>query len=314
MKNFKIFIGIVVVLAMISTSQAQTFITNGLVGFWPFSGNANDATGHGNNGLVINAQPMTDRFGQAASAYKFNGIQSPSGSQIVITNTLLNLGQAGYTIQFWFEADNNSQASCMFSTLTNSPGLGQTGIGITYSKDQTEFVQYYIGNGTTWDLVNQGGSFNQYAVENWYCATLTKSNLVYTFYINGQQQNVRTNAAAASYNWNDGIRIGAYTVDGLEAFAGGIDDVRFYNRALSQSEIAKIYRIEAVPLVSYVKAFAIDYQNLKVGSNYVLQASANLNTWTNFGSVFTATNDTYTNTNYQRVDNWNHLFFRLQQQ
>jgi hypothetical protein len=68
------------------------------------------------------------------------------------------------------------------------------------------------------------------------------------------------------------------------------------------------------PQVNFVKAFTVDFTNLLVGSNYQAQASPDLATWTNFGAAFTATNTSYTNTNYQRIANWNQLYFRLVQQ
>jgi hypothetical protein len=66
--------------------------------------------------------------------------------------------------------------------------------------------------------------------------------------------------------------------------------------------------------VVFVKAFTVDFTNLLIGSNYQAQASTNLVTWTNWGAAFTATNSSYTNTNYQRITDWNQLFFRMVQQ
>ena len=45
--------------------------TNGLVGWWPFNGNANDESGNGNDGTNNGATLTTDRFGNANSAYDF---------------------------------------------------------------------------------------------------------------------------------------------------------------------------------------------------------------------------------------------------
>ena len=50
-----------------------TIPTNGLVGYWPFSGNANDISGNGNDGTVYNATLTHDRNGMINSAYDFNG-------------------------------------------------------------------------------------------------------------------------------------------------------------------------------------------------------------------------------------------------
>lgn len=58
-------------------AQAQA-PTNGLVGYYPFNGNANDASGNNNNGVVTNVTLTTDRTGAANKAYQFGGYDSPS--------------------------------------------------------------------------------------------------------------------------------------------------------------------------------------------------------------------------------------------
>jgi hypothetical protein len=49
-----------------------------------------------------------------------------------------------------------------------------------------------------------------------------------------------------------------------------------------------------------------------IGTNYQVQVSADLNTWTNQGSAFTATNTSMAFPQYTDVQNWDQLFFRLQ--
>jgi hypothetical protein len=45
-----------------SFAQVPSYVpTNGLVGYWPFNGNANDASVNGNNGTVNGATLTTDR-------------------------------------------------------------------------------------------------------------------------------------------------------------------------------------------------------------------------------------------------------------
>ena len=50
--------------------------TNGLVGYWPFNGNANDESGNGNHGTVNGATLSSDRNGAANSAYDFDGVSN----------------------------------------------------------------------------------------------------------------------------------------------------------------------------------------------------------------------------------------------
>jgi hypothetical protein len=59
-----------------STPPCPTLATNlqtGLVGYWPFCGNANDESGNGHNAINYGANLSTDRFGNNNSSYSFNG-------------------------------------------------------------------------------------------------------------------------------------------------------------------------------------------------------------------------------------------------
>jgi hypothetical protein len=80
-------------------AQVPSYVpTNGLVGYWPFNGNANDESGNGNNGVVNGASLTTDRFGNANSAYSFNG----SSNYIQISDaSALRLSETDYTISVW---------------------------------------------------------------------------------------------------------------------------------------------------------------------------------------------------------------------
>jgi len=49
-------------------------VTQGLLAWYPFNGNANDASGHQHHGKVHEAVPAVDRFGMNNSAYSFDGI------------------------------------------------------------------------------------------------------------------------------------------------------------------------------------------------------------------------------------------------
>ena len=95
-------------------------------------------------------------------------------------------------------------------------------------------------------------------------------------------------------------------------WAGAIDDVRIYNRALSASEVQQLYAYESGPVVPLIKAVKPSFCYLSLGTNYQLQVSGDLSNWTNQGSAFTATNTSMVYPQYWDVDNWNQLFFRLQ--
>ena len=59
----------------ITLAQVPTYVpTSGLVGWWPFNGNANDESINGNNGVVNGPILTTDRFGNSNKAYSFDGV------------------------------------------------------------------------------------------------------------------------------------------------------------------------------------------------------------------------------------------------
>ena len=66
-------------------AQVPSYVpSNGLVGYWPFNGNANDQSGNGNNGVVNGVSLTTDRFGNTNSAYSFDG----NSNYITVTRKL----------------------------------------------------------------------------------------------------------------------------------------------------------------------------------------------------------------------------------
>jgi hypothetical protein len=61
-----------VLFTTMSFAQVPSYVpANGLVGWWPFDGNANDESGNGNNGTVNGATLTADRNGVANQAYSF---------------------------------------------------------------------------------------------------------------------------------------------------------------------------------------------------------------------------------------------------
>ena len=68
-----------------ASAQQPAFLTNGLVASYLFNGNANDATGRGNNGQTTDVSYGTDRFGAPRASAAFNG----ASSFVYVTNFLL---------------------------------------------------------------------------------------------------------------------------------------------------------------------------------------------------------------------------------
>jgi gliding motility-associated-like protein len=89
MKNTSL---VFLLLLYFSTSFSQVNLNSGLLAYYPFNGNANDASGNGNNATFNNATLTNDRLGNPNSAYVFNGIdnfiQVPNSSSLNTTNQI----------------------------------------------------------------------------------------------------------------------------------------------------------------------------------------------------------------------------------
>ena len=231
----------------------NNFITNGLVAYYPFNGNAEDASGNGNAGLQVNTLPIADRFNKKSSAFAFNG----TSSKVTIKNKIIDMGLDGYAINFWFSPYSLNQK--LNKTSENGGGVlfnNISGLGIavsftTYTAPQ--YAQYGIDDGISgaWDMnmnLNYYGAKNDYAINKWYMATLVKNGGEYTFFINSDIQDRQSNSK--SYSLKDGFIIGSSFWN--EYFEGAIDDVRIYNRALSSNEVAQLYAYESQPQSAWI--------------------------------------------------------------
>jgi len=79
----------------VTSAQVPSYVpTNGLWGYWSFSGNANDESGNGQNGTVTAGTLVSDRLGLPNGAYQFDGLVNgniilPLDSQITNIFTIM---------------------------------------------------------------------------------------------------------------------------------------------------------------------------------------------------------------------------------
>ncbi len=205
---------------------------SGLVGCYPLDNNANDYSGNNYNGTAHGLTPTTDRFGNANSAYHFSGSSSYVG--LPTTGYLLN----EYSYSLWCRPTNlpplSGGAYCLMAIgnnvadqhiLVNNTPIPYVGFGAgTYNSSGTGNACY---NGTL-PTINQ-----------WYHVVMTRNNTTMKLYVNGVLGcSVNYSNANAGYLnlpavATIGSRLDAFT----QLFQGDIDDVRIYNRVLTQSEI-----------------------------------------------------------------------------
>ncbi len=200
----------------------------GLVAYFPFNGNANDESGNSYNGIVHSATLVSDRFGSVGNAYRFNG----SNSYIEAQNTQnLNFTSGGFTIVGWCKYTANNMDNAILGKHKWGQGNGDYIIESFENKlcfflQQNDPVQG--ARLTTNELYNDG---------QWHFIAGVYNGVTQTLFVDGTIKKSK-NAVYEGSN-NENIRIGA--VNGGSYFNGDIDDIRIYNRPLSETELIQLY-------------------------------------------------------------------------
>jgi hypothetical protein len=124
-------------------SQLPANLQQGLVAYYPFNGNANDASGNGNNGIVNGATLTADRFGNANRAYNFDGNAQYISVQNSVTLSPLNL-----TISVWYRiSENYSSGNLNLLSKMNHSNANYFayGMGLDSLTNKKSFGYSYVG-------------------------------------------------------------------------------------------------------------------------------------------------------------------------
>jgi len=257
-------------------AQVPSYVpTNGLVAYYPFNGNANDASGNGNNGVVNGATLTIDRFGNANNAYGFNGNNNIS----IPHNNSFNL-VSNYTISVWYNT----------AITTGAQDLVIKGL----DNDRRSWWLRHHGNdfgnyesfATGADIYNRQATTPSFESNVWVhlCGVLDDSLL--KIYKNGVLKNTVINAQTNSSQNNFNLIIGKLQYGSNTK----IDDVSFYNRALTQSEITQLYNANTcianitTPDTSICRGSSITLNAAAVNSASVTDINGNIYPTVNIGS------------------------------
>ncbi|PQJ09298.1 hypothetical protein CJD36_018795 [Flavipsychrobacter stenotrophus] len=226
---------------------------SGLVAWYPFSGNANDYSGNGNHGVNYGATDATDRFGNANSAYDFDGTWHFVDVSIA-TPVDLN-AVAGLTLSTW----------CKMTDLS-----GLYGLSLLYNSgtgEGTGMYSDYYGR-----FLADAGIYDGATAGTWYniVTTLDTATNSKKLYINGVLQ--ATDLTGFSRVVLDHIHIGKWS-DYNGWFANGqIDDISIYNRALNADEIAQMFASNTPLAIS-------GSSSVNIGDSAILSTNVNGGTW-----------------------------------
>ena len=228
---------------------SDSFSTQSLVASYPFNGNANDVSGNGNNGTVMGATLTTDRFGNANSAYLFNG----TSNWIEVANSAsLQLGNT-FTISAWVNHNGfyngNYQGNFYVSkgnddnVTTGEFALASGETDGNPNPDPTGYKIFYFNNTLAPSTYAQVLSDSPAVKLNrWYNVVITANINTLKLYVNGKLMATNTNAGAINANNADNLFMGRQNKVGNEYWLNGVlDDVNIYNSELPATAIFDAY-------------------------------------------------------------------------
>jgi len=221
-----------VLFTTMSFAQVPSYVpANGLVGWWPFNGNANDESVNGNNGTNNGATLSTDRNGNVNSAYSFDG-----------TNNSINLGSnssldiyQSFSVSGWFNSNSLSAVQGIYSR-EGASGVASTPYIIRLRNNK---LSLWLGNGISF---TEYYSNFIYSTVQWCYFTICfdASSQLVKIYINGNLDNSISTTQISFSSPSTATKIGQqYSTD--LPFYGDLDDIGIWNRALTDCEIQNLY-------------------------------------------------------------------------
>jgi hypothetical protein len=217
----------------------------GLKANYPFSGNSTDQSGQNNNGTLIgNPLLTTDRFGMGDCAYQFPG-DTLNYIKINYSTDFDIVPTGAFSISLWYQGGtpNGSDLEFLFRKIktpkVNSWDADNYTLSL-YDNNQPSFEGL-------WD-------FSTVSAPDWYHLVAIYDNQARWLYKNNSLKDANASGLPPISQSLGNITIGQY-------FMGKIDDIRFYNRALSVSEINQLY---LMPSSCQVAGLETKFQNTTI--------------------------------------------------
>jgi hypothetical protein len=185
--------------------------TDGLVAYYPLHDNANDM-----NHIASHRD--------SSQAMNFDGVDD-----YVETDYFSDISRLkNYTFSLWFNPtlEGGSEQILVMNSISSSDRNG-----VTLRNDGRIAVSYYDGS------IKTSSSISGLTANNWYNLVGTNTDGNLKLYLNGIYK--IDESVYDGYVLADKFRISGYTA---RPFNGNLDDIRIYNRSLSQEDITKLYQ------------------------------------------------------------------------
>ncbi|PSG98910.1 MAG: hypothetical protein BRC29_02155 [Nanohaloarchaea archaeon SW_7_43_1] len=207
-------------------------LTKGLVGYWRMdreSGNVIDYSGEGNDGIPENGVNRGVNGTFSTQSFDFDGTDD-----YVDTGISDNIQTGDFSLSLWINPDSRPSSG---QRLVEKDS-GGNGWALSYGDPGQGRLRFFVrGMDTvsldTSDLINVG---------NWYhlTAVFDDSNNNRYIYVNGERRASDTDDTGSPSTNTNSIALGA-EADNETHYDGKLDEIRIYNRSLSNSDVEDLY-------------------------------------------------------------------------
>ena len=209
---------------------------DGLVAYYKFNGDAKDSSTYGNDGAVQGVTLTADRHGNANSAFYFDGA---SHVEVPSSSSLNGVGKS-VTCSVWIKPESWDSAQGEWMPIlckgTSIPRNIDFQLSKSWGLEMISDTSYrQDGDPGAYLALPQFPALNE-----WQMLTYTSDGSTVRFYLNGvciASTNCTIESQANTYP----LLIGKDPPGDLEYFKGAMDEVRIYNRALSDGEVYELY-------------------------------------------------------------------------
>jgi len=201
-------------------------VQEGLVSHYPFKGNANDESGSGHHGTVKGATLKRDRFGHAKSAYRFDG-----DDDYIELSSALKLTNQSFTVSAWVLVSSSASGTDLTILGTDNR-----------NSEKNKALHLTVRNGSPYMgfFANDKSGNSRILSGQWYCLTwrYDKGKTEQTMFVDGIKD--VSDTGHEPFQGAGILKIGRWGDGQGKFFNGKIDEVRIYDRALSEDEIKQL--------------------------------------------------------------------------
>lgn len=218
--------------AMLATSGFD-LITDGLVSRWTFEDDSDTSTLTDTEGPNDGSVSGMSFVGNSSPEGSLNGSYDGTDDNVTVSDDAsLNFGTNDFAIAFWIYKDStvNDRGNVLWDEVPiYKKEAGGTGYLLYFDEVNSGVLSWGI-EGTSIDStsdINDG---------NWYAVVAQRDGGTIELHIDGSEEN-STSASTADASSSKALKFGERSSNNDRNYEGDLDDIRIYNRALTDTEI-----------------------------------------------------------------------------